>query len=161
MRGRVGWILLWLLVLMLGIEIGAGIFETRVLVPLWSSSPPDSILTYDTQTLRPDTGRHFWIYATPFLGLVSFANLFPAWQNSGARRRWWLFGAGLTLLVVISTFAYFVPALGKIHRANEFPADEIISTTLWWVRLNYLRVAALILAWLSALRAFSYGPPDT
>jgi hypothetical protein len=144
--------------MMLGIELGAGIYEMRVLVPLWSSSPPHSIIAYDAQPLRPDPGRNFWIFATTFLGLVSIANLFPAWRSTGMRRRWWLFGAGLTVLVIISTFGYFVPTLLKIH-GRDLPAGEVIAMTNWWVRLNWLRAALVFIAWVATLRAFSYGRP--
>jgi hypothetical protein len=159
MSGKVGWILLWLLVIAIGIEIGAGIYEARVLVPLWSSSPPESLIAYQSQSMPPDPGRKFWIFATPLVGLLSLANLFPAWRSTGARRRWWLLGAGLSLLVVIATFAYFVPTLIKLQRAAVLPGDEVIALITWWVRLNWLRAVVFFIGWLAVLRALSFGPP--
>ena len=64
-------IALWLLVISLGIQTGAGLFETRVLVPLWASSPPQSVLAYLAVTIRPDSGHRLWIFLTPLTGIIS------------------------------------------------------------------------------------------
>jgi hypothetical protein len=39
-------IFLWLFVIALGIEIGAGLYETLVVLPLWTSAPPASVTAY-------------------------------------------------------------------------------------------------------------------
>jgi hypothetical protein len=41
-------IALWALVIFLGVQTGAGLFETRVPVPLWSSGPPASVAVSGT-----------------------------------------------------------------------------------------------------------------
>lgn len=150
-------LMLWALVIALGIQTGAGLFETRVLIPLWSSSPPESVVTYHAQALRPDSGRRFWIFLTPLVGLISALNLIVAWQSEGPRRAWWLLGAGASTAVIIVTFTYFVPVLLRLLRAGEMPATEVAGMVRWWVRLNWLRAVVLMAAWLAALKAFSYG----
>ncbi len=39
-------IFLWLFVIALGIEIGAGFYETLMVMLLWDTVPPDSVMTY-------------------------------------------------------------------------------------------------------------------
>jgi hypothetical protein len=51
---------------MLGPQLGAGMYENRVLVSLWASDPPRSVNVWKEQlsraTLRPDAGRAFWMF---------------------------------------------------------------------------------------------------
>ena len=105
--------LLWLLVVAVGIEIGAGIYEARVLVPLWAGAPPDSLLAYNVQELRPAPGQQFWIVSTPLVGLLGLANLVAAWRSRMSKRAWWVAGAGGVVGIVVLTFIYFVPTLRR------------------------------------------------
>lgn len=152
-----GWIALWCLVVTLGIEIGAGIYEMRVAVPLWSAAPPETVLIYQEQEMAPDPGRRFWIFWTPLVGLMSLVNLPFAWRSAGPRRIWWIAGAALTLAVVVATFAYFVPVLLELQRAAELRPSAVRFMVRWWVGLNYVRAVVYVAAWLAALKAFSYG----
>lgn len=81
-----------------------------------------------------------------------------AWGSTGPQRPWWLLGAGTSLAVVIVTFAFFVPILVRdLPRAGELPATVVVTKVRWWVRLNWVRAAVLLAAWLAVLKAFSYG----
>ena len=148
---------LWLLVTALGIQTGAGLFETRVLVPLWSNSPPASVIAYSSSATRPDSGRRLWIVLTPLTGLISLVNLAAAWLNHGPGRTWWLASSGGALFVIAVTFAYFIPVLLRLPNAAQIPEAELTKMVRWWVRLNWCRFAVLVAAWLAALKAFSYG----
>lgn len=66
---------LWTLVIALGLQTGSGIFETRVLVPLWSSDPPASLTSFFAQPIRPDSGRRLWIWLTPVTTVIVLVNL--------------------------------------------------------------------------------------
>ena len=39
-------IFLWLFVIALGITLGAGLYETMVVMPLWDTTPPGSVIAY-------------------------------------------------------------------------------------------------------------------
>jgi hypothetical protein len=149
--------LVWLLAVMLGLQTGAGLYETRVLVPLWANAPPQSVVAYFTNPMRPDSGRRFWIMLTPTVGIVSLVNLIAAWQSTGPRRAWWLGSSAASVLVVAATFGYFVPALLRLARADERSAAEVVRAVRWWVKLNWVRAAVLTGAWLAALRALTYS----
>jgi uncharacterized membrane protein len=146
---------LWALVIALGVQTGAGLYETRVVVPLWSASPPESIAAFLAQTVRPDSGRRLWIFLTPLTGIICLLNLALALLTKAEHFSWWLTASSIGIVVIVVTFAYFVPVLLKLPKASERPADEVRRQIKLWVGLNYVRLAALIVAWLAALKAFS------
>lgn len=154
---QLGRILLWLLVIGLGVEIGAGLFEARVLVPLWSASPPTSLINYNLQAMQPHPGPSFWMISTPLVGLLGVANLVAAWRNRDPMRRWWLTGAVLTVAVVVATFVYFVPVLLGFEHLREGGSADTASRVHQWVTLNWIRAVIYVAAWLCLLRAFSGG----
>jgi len=141
---------LWALVIALGLQTGAGIFETRVLVPLWAAAPQ----RFFSQPLRPDSGKRFWVILSPLTSLISIINLIVALGAGEPKRTWWIAASAIAIAVMIVTFAYFVPALLRFARAAE--GDDVTASAKTWVMLNYVRAIAIIAAWLSALKAFSY-----
>lgn len=84
-------ILLWLFVINLGIAFGAGLYESRIVVPQWISSSPESGNRWNAEAAqRADTGLKFWVYVTTVpLTLLTTANLLAAWRAWDAIRRWW------------------------------------------------------------------------
>src|SRR5919206_630561 len=97
-------IFLWLYLLLFGIQLGAGLYETLVVVPLWSASPPQSVWGWNAlreanPKLAIDSGRRFWIFVTPAVGLLSVAALLTGWQTRPEHRAW-LLAATLTSFVM-------------------------------------------------------------
>lgn len=141
-------IILWLFVINLGVAFGAGIYEARIVVPLWMSALPQSLRS-------PDSGRKFWAFVTTGpLTLLTFANLYVAWHAVGPRRAYWLTAAFVILAERIFTFTYFIPTVIRLQRATGSSA-ELDQTALGWARLNYLRNALTLIGWLAALRVLS------
>jgi len=141
-------ILLWLFVVNLGIVFGAGLYEARIVVPLWASSPPESLRS-------PDSGRKFWAFVTTIpLTLLTLASLVAAWHAQGPRREWWLVAAIVILVERISTFSYFIPTMVRLQRAALRQA-EVKARVTQWARLNYLRSALTLVAWLAAMKALT------
>jgi hypothetical protein len=153
-------IFLWLYLLLFSVQLGAGLYETLVVVPVWSASPPQSVWGWNAlreanPELAIDSGRRFWIFVTPAVGLLSVAALLTGWQT-GPEHRAWLLAATLTSFVmVLITFAYFVPTLIGLmkSRPDDDAAARVASKARLWATLNWVRVAVLIAAWLCALRA--------
>ena len=95
--------LLWLFIIFLGIAFGAGLYESRVVVPMWTSDPPASLAS-------PDSGHRFWAFVTTGpLTLLTVANLVAALQTQGPARASWLTAAIVTLVERAATFGYFFP----------------------------------------------------
>jgi len=143
-------VLLWLFVINLGIVFGAGLYEARMIVPIWASSPPESLRSADT-----DSGRKFWAFTTTIpLTLLTLANIVAAWGAQGDRRGWWLAAVIIILGERLLTFSYFIPTIVRLQRAS-MPQAQIKDALLRWARVNYLRNALTLVAWLAALRALS------
>ena len=161
----IGQVFLWLFVIALGIELGGGLYETLVVMPLWSAAAPDSVTAYYQHNVANpqftlNAGGRFWIFATPLVGLTAIAALFSGLRTRPEHRKWRVAGAVLALIVVISTFAWFVPNIIKLmgKDVTQMSAGEIASLTDWWVRLNWVRAVIYAAGWLAALRALSIPP---
>lgn len=155
MPGAIGTTLLWLFIINLGVSLGAGLYEGRIVVPDWITSSPDGSMHWNPETARQDdTGLRFWAFVTTGpLTLLTIANLFVAWRASGALRSWWLTATAAALFDRVFTFAYFIPTMvGLIGRMDS---PEAVAAATTWANLNYVRHAIVLVAWLAALKAFS------
>ena len=157
--------LLFIFVVVLGIEIGAGLYETLVVLPLWALSPPDSVIEYYKHNAAEpqfalNAGGRFWMFFTPLTGLTALLALLSGFRTNPRHRRWRITGSVLALIVVAATFAWFVPNIMKLYSEAvlTMSADEVTTLTNQWVRLNWVRVAVYLTGWLCALRAFSIPP---
>lgn len=111
-------VVLWLFVINLGIAFGAGLYESRVVAPLWASAPPTSLRT-------PESGLRFWaIVTTGPLTFLTLASLYLAWQAGGPLGAWWLAAAIAALVERLSTFAYFIPTMLRLQRSAS-PHQQI------------------------------------
>jgi hypothetical protein len=63
---------LWLFVLGTALVLGAGLYETLVVVPFWSDGAPASLSeTNSLLQVQVRAGHAFWQYYTPALGAVA------------------------------------------------------------------------------------------
>jgi hypothetical protein len=139
-----------------GFGLGAGLFEIRVVIPQWASAPtPKEIGPALERSGHVASGKAFW----PFVGVavlpLTAANLVAAWRCKGPRRSWWLASSATTAAINVATVTYYVPTLHKLMNAEEMPESKVRTMVSWRVRLDYLRLAVGIGAWLAGLRALS------
>jgi hypothetical protein len=148
--------LLWLFVIFLGITFGAGVYEERITVPRWMTSKSGSGPHWNPDAARhDDVGRRFWGFVTTIpLTLLTLASLVVAWRAAGPLRSWWLAAAILALGDRIFTFSYFIPTMIGLMRESD--SSESVVRASRWAKLNYVLVAIVLAAWLTALNAFSY-----
>jgi hypothetical protein len=147
MRNHVPRVLLWLFVINLGIALGAGLYESRVVIPRWYNTPPQT---------WPNTGVEFWVYVTTVpLTLLTLANLVAAWRERGPRRSWWLGAVAISVVERIATFSYFIPTMVRLMGTEDLPEAEVNATLSQWLLLDYGRHVLTLVAWLAALRALS------
>ena len=159
-------IVMWLFVIVLGLEIGAGLYETLVVLPTWTTSPPDSVIAfYQLNTANPEFALHagpkFWMMFTPSVGIMSLALLATSLWTRGAHRKWRLVAGLLALVVVGATFAWFVPNIIKLNSdaVLTMPREDVASLTHAWVNANWVRVVVYLSAWFAGLKAFSTPCP--
>jgi hypothetical protein len=153
----IAWMILSLFVINLGIAFGAGLYESRIIVPQWLSFSADSGYRWNAQAAREaNVGLRFWVYVTTVpLTLLTLASLVVAWSTPNEVRNWWL-AAGVAVLVDrVMTFSYFIPTMLALMNSQTMSASESVTKATQWINLGYVRHAATLTAWLAALRAFS------
>src|ERR687886_759671 len=92
---KVEQILLWIFVILSGIVMGAGLYEMRVIVPLWSNSPPESVWYWEAQRIAnpqyvPNAGMRLWMFLTPIHLLFALATLVAGLRMKAEHRKWLL-----------------------------------------------------------------------
>jgi hypothetical protein len=145
---------LWLFVVNLGVAFGAGIYEQRIVAPRWLERRPGSGARWHADAARhDDVGRRFWVFACTLpLTLLTIASLVLAWPASDAATTWWLTAASLAGVERLATAGYFIPVMVRLMRAADAP--DVVRMAIRWSRLNLIRHALVLAAWLAALRAF-------
>ncbi len=162
MVSTVSRVLLWLFVINLGIALGAGLYESRIVVPRWLRSTEESGLRWNAEAARLDnTGLRFWVYVTTVpLTLLTLANLVIALRAPGGTLRgWWLAAAVAALADRIFTFSYFIPTMIRLQSSRSFSESQAASMALLWADLDYLRHAIVLAAFVAALMTLSLAGP--
>ncbi|MEO6655833.1 MAG: DUF1772 domain-containing protein [Pyrinomonadaceae bacterium] len=149
----------WLFIVFLSISVGAGFYEHTLVNSLWTSDPPTSVLGwYQHNAADPQfalsPGR-FWMIVSPLTVLFTLLAFVTAFLEKGKARNWRLVATGLTLVVMVCTFFWFVPNLRMLTGRGvlEMAPDSIASLTNMWATLNIGRIAVSSAAWLIGLRA--------
>lgn len=119
---------------------GAQIFETALIVPAWTASPPESLGMFQ--------GKHrldfktFWI-ATHSLHEITFIlALVFCWKIPDVRN-WLLVALTAHVAVRVWTIVYFAPTIIAFQRTPYGPTvdPDLVAKAARWRNLNYLRVA--------------------
>jgi hypothetical protein len=150
-------ILLWLFVINLGIAFGAGLYEHRVVLPLWFERSPDTGLRVNVSVMRStDSGMRFWSFVTTMpLTLLSLTSLAFTWNSQSPRYEWWFVASVIVFVERIGTFSYFIPTAIKLMGAESLPLKESGALAARWVAFNTVRALLTLVGWLAALRALS------
>ncbi len=151
-------IVLDLFVVALGINIGAGLYESRVVVPLWSRGVPETLAAGNPfGQVAINAGMTFWAFVTPVAGLLALGALGIAWRSPQPARTWIVTSALLELTALASTMFYFRPTLKGLflgHGAG-MSAAAVGGVVRRWVGWNWARVALSVVAWCLAVVALS------
>jgi hypothetical protein len=122
---------------------GAQIFETAVIVPRWTSNPPESFHIFN--------GKYgldfkvFWIAFHSIHEITFILAIIFCW-NLAETRNWLLVLFAIHFAVRAWTIAYFAPRIIKFQQMadREGSDNELRERTTQWKNLNYLRVAVFI-----------------
>ena len=114
-------LLLALFILNLGTAFGAGLYETKIVLPKWFHKSAGAGYSVNTAAMQElDSGRTFWAFVTTGpLTLLTLTNLIFAWQSNQPGQLWWLVATLITLLERISTFTFFIPTAIKFQKAEQ------------------------------------------
>lgn len=122
---------------------GAQIFETFVIVPKWTSSPPESL-----EMFKGKFGldfKVFWIIFHSLHEITFLLAIIFCWRIDPIRN-WLLLLFAAHFAVRVWTLAYFAPNIIDFQKVAENPAlaKDLIRRTSLWRTLNYIRVAIFI-----------------
>ncbi len=122
---------------------GAQIFETAVLVPKWTASPPASLkLLTDPHGMSL---KSFWILFHSLHEITFILAIIFCWKIEPIRNGL-LILFGLHVIIRIWTLLYFAPGIMEFQRISvQVNADTILAQKVsLWKSLNYLRVGLFI-----------------
>ena len=122
---------------------GAQIFETLVLVPKWTVSPPDNFsLLLDG---KGTSLKVFWIIFHSLHEVTFMLAIIFCWKIHEVRS-WLLILFAIHFAVRVWTIAYFAPQIIDFQKIAETPslAKNLVSRTSLWQTLNYVRVAIFV-----------------
>ena len=158
MRDIVGHSTLWLFVVALGLDLGAGIYEATVVVPLWAEGVPETLAAGNPYgRVAINAGIHFWAYLTSIVAVLSVVALVFGRIAPVPRRGWQTFSAIAELIAVAMTLLYFRPTLVMLfvgHGAG-LSAGAVAAIVGRWVMWSRVRIAISFVAWCASLRALT------
>jgi hypothetical protein len=152
------------LLVMMGLEIGAGLYEMSVIVPLWSHDPQSAHLFWTAHPqFAPQPGSRWWMFSTPLTGLAALCTLFLAGSLPQRQARLLRKAAACVVLLVVATFAWFVPLLLKLQgpQVLNWTADAAMQKAALWAEWNWVRGLVYVLAWLVVIRAATLPASDS
>ena len=84
----------------LGIALGAGLYEARIVLPLWFHKTANKNYRVDVEAMRNiDTGRKFWALVTTIpLTLLTIINFVFAYKAAAPLHDWWMSATIIVLL---------------------------------------------------------------
>ncbi len=132
--------LLFIYAFVLGIYLGGAIFESVVIVPMWSASP-DAARYFNQNPLSVfNTGNFFFIIA-PLSTLLSIVTLIAGWRAAQPVRFWLRLAIIPFLIIFLTTAFYFVPEQLAIKGApaQNLSDAELSARASRWVMLNWIR----------------------
>jgi len=153
---------LWLFVIVLGLDLGAGIYEARIVVPLWANGIPQTLAAGNPfARVAIDAGMNFWKYMTTMAAVFALAALLFGLRAPSPERMWRTVASIAELIVVAMTLLYFRPTLVRLFMGHgEGLSNAAISSTVHrWVILSRVRIAVSFAAWCAALAALAVGRP--
>jgi len=134
---RLANVFLWLWVVNLGIAFGAGLYESRIVVPQWLIALQGAEYQWNAEAARQaNVGLEFWIFVTTIpLTVLTLANLFLAFRSRGRARRYWIMAASIALVERLLTFLYFIPTMVGLM-SGGLPNFEAVALAQQWIHFN-------------------------
>jgi len=138
-----------------GIALGAGLYEARMVTPLWFNKQHNGHYTVNFGNMQSiDSGRKFWGFVTTGpLTLLMITNVVLAFQSQQPLHNWWVIAAIILLAERLATFTFFIPTAIKLQKAKGLPPVKTSMLVIWWMRLNYVRNGLTFAALLVFIKA--------
>ena len=162
-RPRLTRMFLWLSILAAGIGLGAKIFDLLVLAGAWGASPPSSLKLMPYGAAYPIDPGNFFQPLSAILLLAIAGALIGGWKTPWEYRVWLWLPLLMFILIWIFTPTVFWPMISElwgVGRGRIVESDaQVVQLVRRWVIYDWLRVAAIAVAFLSSVRAISVPFP--
>jgi len=139
----------------LGIALGAGLYEAKMVLPLWFNKPAGGGYIVNFANMKAiDSGRRFWGFVTTVpLTLLMIANIALCFQSQPPLHDWWVVATIILLLERLATFTFFIPTAIKLQKGENVTLVKMSKLVTWWVRLNYVRNGLTLAALVGFIKA--------
>jgi hypothetical protein len=162
LRHKAAEALLYVAAVVFAVWFGGQVFNALMVVPVWSASPPDSVVAYNSALNQYGHGRlpFFVIFNPLWVTLLLGASLLLG-RGGGRERRVWVVGFALwSAAATLAVLGWMAPTVGRTMRAmmdgSHTPAD--LAAMSLWVRANWARLGLEMCGLLCALRATGAAP---
>ena len=152
MKARVPQWSLMLLCFSMAVALGGGLYESIVLIPLWSKSPPASFAI-----IQPGTGvplQRFWIPVHAAITLFIIVALVMTWRDVTVRR---LLLVALVAYIVMRVWSglSFIPEMLAFQKVplDAAPSAALAARVSKWTFWTWFREPLDILSFLCSLLA--------
>lgn len=159
-RDQITHVLLWISGVGMGFWFGGNLYESVVLSPNWSASPPASLIKL-RQLFHITNPTHFFIPMAPVTVLATVAALIVGWKRAGNRRIWFILSSLCAVVGLAFTGIYFIPRnMILFTEAMDVLTDsEVIAMANEWITASYIRLVILAIGYFSAIRSLSFSIP--
>ena len=124
------------------IIVGAGFYEHSSIVPVWSSAPPQSLMIFQGQYgINPSS---FWKVIHPITIVLLIAALVLNWRTRSRKNIMITLGCYIVILIV--TFAYYVPELLYIttYQYQNTVISALQDRAELWQTLSRIRLICML-----------------
>ncbi len=154
-------ILLWIAVIAWSLWIGGLMYETVVIMPLWSANLPQSVLEWNSRPNFVMNPTRFYVPIVITLILSLSLGMILSWKSRN-QRHWLILSTVCAITAFVFTLIYFFPKNDVLFRNQNtgLSGEEITAIANAWIRGNWIRVGMMIVGFFAALKAFSLPKTD-
>jgi hypothetical protein len=159
MRIALARLLTWAAVYVFALLLGAHMFDTFVLIPHWTASPPESIQAWVESPHYPDVVPYLIPLLVALL-VVPAASFIAGLRDGGPARRWRGIATACAIAHLSLLFLFFVPTnqvLGflpsEAAAAAQVAPETVRSLVRQWIAWNWVRIGLDALGLYAAVRA--------
>ncbi len=154
-------ILLWIAVIAWSLWIGGLMYETVVIMPLWSANLPQSVLEWNSRPNFVMNPTRFYVPIVITLILSLSLGMILSWKSRN-QRLWLILSTVCAITAFVFTLIYFFPKNDVLFRNQNtgLSGEEITAIANAWIRGNWIRVGMMIVGFFAALKAFSLPKTD-
>jgi hypothetical protein len=156
MKTKIARYLLWFAVIWWGVWFGGQLFNALMVVPFFSSNPPESLAEWGRMRVY-NVADFFIVFNTFWITLALAASYLFGRKTHGKADFWIILSAAAALVSLILLMGWMVPTISLLVLSPDRPTDpnEVARLLKMWTILNWIRLLIELFGFTFALRALS------